>query len=337
MVTANTYGQFSAQALQPYPIESTLAQIGYGESPTAAKILGDQFWLERQAHENLYGQELAQQHQFAYDQLRQQLAEAAMKEIPNMGKVAGATEVLAPTMMGLGIGNSDTLTNLAVNAQRAADAQNFAHQGSGLSGYAAGGYITNDPNNPAGGKFSFIGTPGQLRLQGDLARAAAQNQANLPGFTAQGPVGEGGRSTSLTGKLDPRFPLAPQLARYMAQNNALDEFFRTGVMPETEVIPPTPKKVTIGATPPSTNLQPNRQQVAQTDTGGGRFAPLRPGTQEGDAAQVQAMKALDAIKQTNRPAHDKIAPRGGVIPIVKDIDTGRKYVVGADNQKYELQ
>ena len=67
-----SYNPGNPAGMDPWSIESTLAPVAASGNPAADNMLAD-YRAQRQAANNVYGQNLAQEHQFAYQQLAQQM------------------------------------------------------------------------------------------------------------------------------------------------------------------------------------------------------------------------------------------------------------------------
>jgi hypothetical protein len=339
--SATAYGTFNPVALQPYPIETELAKMGYENSPTAAKILGDQYWLERQAHENLYGQELQAQHEQYAQQLENQLYEQNIKGLAELSK-PGVAQLVASTpyyasrlLPGT---DPSAVQNMIQMSNDAAAAQNFAHTGSGLAGYASGGYTTNLPTDPTHGQYSFIGTPAQIQAAARIQAAgitAAANQIKPMSASIQLPESIYGTGSTLTVPVDPRNPDAA----LSATRDLVGRLNAQPAQPPSDTptpIPLVPKKIPIT---PGTNLQPANQvqgvkPASQQPSPRQSFIPTN--TPEGQQAQVTAMKFLDNVKRTNPSAYQIIAPPGNVIPLQK-MPNGTIAIIGNDGNRYAIQ
>jgi hypothetical protein len=90
---AATYGQFSPGGIDPWPIESELAKAA-ATSPVRAEQLLENYQQERGAASNVYLSEMDTQHQFAKQQLANQLYEAKMKTLPELIKQPGGAGFL---------------------------------------------------------------------------------------------------------------------------------------------------------------------------------------------------------------------------------------------------
>jgi len=335
---ASAYGTYNPVALQPYPIETELAKLS-GLDATGAKILGDQYWLERQAHENLYGQELQAQHQQYQQQLENQLYEQNVKALGELTKPGVAQLVATSPYYQRVLGGADpsAVANMIQMSNDAAAAQNLAHVGSALSGYASGGYITNLPTDPTHGQYSFIGTPaeiaGKYRLAAAGVAAAAANAAKPWSMNVQGPVSGAGAGISMTGPMDPRNPQAS--TDYARQLQAyLENQAQQGQVPPTTLpaAPLVPKKIPMT---PGTNLQPSARPpgAATPSTVSPKISILPPQAPEYQPAQVDAMKYVEGLKATNPDAYKILAQPGNVIPLMP-MPNGTIAIIGNDGKPY---
>jgi hypothetical protein len=192
MASATSYQNFSPRALEPYPIESKLAELSYGSygnSPAEAQTALDQNWYERQLNEGVYGQEVAAQHEEARKNIAAQMQAARWKA---MG------EAKDPTVLQLMANSPDSplndvdrnaLSDLVLRARHGQDVTDLQHAGTAANQLSQGGY---DPT----GAMTNVGITNlgpyrgpalvqaaQIRLQGDLAKAAAHKAAGaaIPG------------------------------------------------------------------------------------------------------------------------------------------------------------
>jgi len=137
----NAFGTFSPQALEPYPIETELARQATGGSQGAALGMLGSFEAQRQANENLYTGQLAQQRALAVQALQQQMQDRQLSAITQAVKDPGLFDYMTktPEFQGM-IGSSspdaraaliDTLArnNQATLAKTMGEAQNQAAQG----------------------------------------------------------------------------------------------------------------------------------------------------------------------------------------------------------------
>ena len=126
-MAAPTFGTSNPQALDPYPIESVLAKEATGGSAAQAQNMLELYQMQRKAAGNVYGDELQQQHEFARQQLQQQLEEQYLKAIPENAK-AGTLGIMAasPTYSrGLAGVDPSVVSGIIQRAQEGQEAETF--------------------------------------------------------------------------------------------------------------------------------------------------------------------------------------------------------------------
>ena len=99
MPSSSGYGAYNPAAVDPYPIETDLAKLAVGNSPENAANLLDLYQLQRTTDAANYGHEMGIQHDFAKQQLAQQLKETYLKNAMDAVKTHGGLSVfnqLAP-------------------------------------------------------------------------------------------------------------------------------------------------------------------------------------------------------------------------------------------------
>lgn len=169
-----TYGTTAPGAIEPFSIESTLANIVGTNNPAAAGGALDLYQLQNQVSRSNYGYDLAQQHEFAKKQLQQQLLETQMKEFHNIAKLPGGAQFLASGgIPGMDFGGAPgALTGLAEAGDVAQGAENFQK---GMAGFASGseGGLLTDPSMIPGLPPNFRGV-----LTDNAKVRAAQIDAN---------------------------------------------------------------------------------------------------------------------------------------------------------------
>ena len=123
MVT-QSYGSYSPAAIDPFPIETELAKAAI-TSPAQAQNLLDLYQTQRATSEGNYNYAMQGQHEFAKEQLRQQLYEANLKALPEMAK-PGVARLLqgAPGYQGVfGGADQDTIAQSVGQAEAANQAE----------------------------------------------------------------------------------------------------------------------------------------------------------------------------------------------------------------------
>lgn len=96
MPTAS-YGSYSPQEDNPFPIETDLARIASGADPTAALNMLDRYRVERATAMGNYNLAMGGQHDFAKQQLAAQIADNAAKNLKGFMDVPGGYGAIANT------------------------------------------------------------------------------------------------------------------------------------------------------------------------------------------------------------------------------------------------
>lgn len=125
---------YAPQALDPYQIETELAKVAYNQPQQ--QTLMDQYWFERMANKNLYGQEIEQNRQLQQQQMVNALREKALGQLKEGGTIPGVASVIAP-YLGL---TPDQTSALSGAATQAAGAENFSRSASGLNYMSEAGF-----------------------------------------------------------------------------------------------------------------------------------------------------------------------------------------------------
>jgi hypothetical protein len=140
---AASYGQFNPAGIDPWPIESTLAQAA-ATSPVRAEQLLENYQQERNAASNVYMGEAAHQHEFAKQQLQNQLYEARMKALPDLiSKPGGAAFLQHGGLAGMTpadiSADPSAWAGLVEAGNAANDALNTKNVGQGVQGLSNAG------------------------------------------------------------------------------------------------------------------------------------------------------------------------------------------------------
>jgi hypothetical protein len=365
MASATSYQNFSPRALEPYPIESKLSELaysGYGNSPAEAQTALDQYWFERQAHENLYGQEVAAQHEEARQNLAAQMQGNRMKLLaeikdPNVFSVIANSPEFRGNLGGISDEALAPILQRAIEGQRA---QTFEKSGTGYGAFRHGGATLDLAQVPGGSAITNQGPTSdvqsaQINANARMAAAALHarsqmDQANQPGISVPLDKNLYGEGAALTGKLDPRADLEQQILRYRGLQTRLAQNGAEGTV--TDLPPPAavPKK-----TPMSPNTSGSASDVgkrlppAQRDAGGSSGGPagLPPGSiqlnsasKEGQAAQNRVIQQVDALKRNPDPTAQKIYNavklQGSTLHNTYKGSDGSLYVIGNDKQAYKV-
>ena len=307
------YGATAPGAIEPFNIETTLANNATKDSPQEAYNLLSMYHNQNMNSIADYNQNLQGQHDFARQQLAQEMYLGKLKEFPTIAKLPGGARFLASDQgipgMDMGAG-SDALTNLANAGDLANAAVNFKEAGTGFNQFAQGGLQVN-PNAVPG----MAGVPGKLtdpalvraaQIRANAQIAAAGIGANRPPSTTvstQMPLTAAGDTStvSTSGRnINPEAERAKQIAQADAIRAA-----RSGT---------------------STNVQPNQSSQLDTNSANGRVA------------QQKATVWLDSVKKAadsgNKEAvatyNDvKSKMQGPVFTMDKSPTTGQFIIKGA--------
>ena len=197
MVT-QSYGSYSPQAIDPFPIETELAKAAI-TSPAQAQNLLDLYQTQRATSEGNYNYAMQGQHDFAKQQLAAQMQENYLKALPELSKPGIAGLVAnAPNFQGvLGGASPESVADMVRAANQANQATNLEHAGSGALSASSAGMpvdpqaftnLTNLPVNPG--------------VRPDIQIAEINKSARL-GAAAIGASGTAGPSLHYTGPPDP--------------------------------------------------------------------------------------------------------------------------------------
>lgn len=178
----SAYGNYQPSAVDPFPIESVLAKIVGENNPAEASNLLTVYQQQNAAQKGNYEYAAQQQHDFAQQQLHQQLLDSYMKYGLEALKVPGGAPLLSKLTGGAALGGFDP-TDIETNLRAQQAAGTFEKAGIGAYNAAQGGYHTNLPALTAttGGMIDAEQTPlstinTQIREQGANARAAGKGQ-----------------------------------------------------------------------------------------------------------------------------------------------------------------
>lgn len=207
MATTTSGLAFSPQALDPYPIETELAKTAYNQPEQ--QTLMDQYWFERMANKNLYGQEIGLNRELQQQQMVNALREKALGQLKEGGTIPGVASVIAP-YLGLTPEQQATLSGAATTA---AGAENLSKSAGGINSLSQAGFglpipqaqqitgvtglVAQDPRDIAVAK---------IRAAATLAAAAMHaNAAAMPGESVASPpdpaLGGATHNYSFPGKL----------------------------------------------------------------------------------------------------------------------------------------
>lgn len=175
----NPYGSFSPQAIDPFPIETTLAKEAI-TSPAYAQKLLDSYQLQRDISQNIYSDQAQQQHQYAYDQLRSQMQDNAIKNMVAAAKEPGMLKYLTsfPQYQGsFGGGDPGMLETLTAQQQALQRAETAQKGGAGILDLTRAGFqpSSEGAQSVAPGVAGPQGTPLELQIARERIASAAAN------------------------------------------------------------------------------------------------------------------------------------------------------------------
>lgn len=294
------YGQTSPAGLDPWPIESTLAPLATAGSSANAQLMLSDYQYQRDAANNLYGQDMAAQHEFAKKQLQQQLYEQNLKAVQEGAKTPGLLDIYAssPQFQGV-VGGVDpgVLHATSTNLRDMQRAEQFQKGAAGLQSSTTAGFQPNADQAAiaSGGLAGPQGTPipiqvANLKLQGDLARASASGGERAPGITYSGKPDESGGQINITGGGKTNLKTPEAVREYAIAHGLAPPVVQppgaTPPAPKTGRVPNLPMAKT--DTPPSASAQGGVQVLpnntanvkkvadgirASINTGGGALTP----------------------------------------------------------------
>jgi hypothetical protein len=341
MASATSYQNFSPRALEPYPIESKLAELaysGYGNSPAQAQTALDQYWYERQLNEGIYGQEVAAQHEEARKNIAAQIQEARWKA---MG------EAKDPTVLQLMANSPDSplndvdrnaLSDLVLRARHGQDVTDLQHAGTAANQLSQGGY---DPTGAMANvgitnlgpyKGPALVQAAQIRLQGDLAKAAASRAG----------AANAGPTVHQSYAPDPDHPGVTTTTSWGAKTGQTPEGATDYAVKHGLVTPPL-------STPPAGASAGASQPRAETDKGTARpltnVPPVstKPAPASAAPADAQRITAVRSWVETNKgvlgpQAYADIQAgmkmNGGNPQLKLDPKSGKVKLFGASGQSY---
>jgi hypothetical protein len=325
MALAAQYGTTSPAAIDPFQIESTLAQIVGQANPQEAANMLDTYQIQRATSEGNYNYALQGQHEFAKQQLAQQLYEANLK---------GLAEAKDPTVLSImanapgyqqvfGGAGAPAIGDALARAQAAQGAKNFEAAGKGAEGFSNAGYMVNAgdiPGIPAG---AGVVQTENARLAAERLRANAILGAASIRAAGGGASGEPTTSVQVT---DPNtgLPMTLHYGSKVSPQQVQTSLRNRGVPVTDASAPPTP----LPNTSSNTSLP-----MAKTDTPANRPSNAPANTTAGAAQlQQQVLANLDKIR-TNAPSKFADLKAGmdanGGRPIVKAGPDGKPAVYGA--------
>lgn len=211
MATSIQYGTTAPGGTDPYPVETALATEVGKNSPQEAYNLLNMYGIQNMVGTDNYNASLQGQHDFARQQLQQQLYENNLKAAGEAVKTPGALSFYGSSPMYGGVlGGADpgVVGGIETNLRSMQLAEQAQKGGAGAASFTAAGAQPNQEGMDvlSGGTAGNVGTPiaiqvAQMKLQGDLARAAAR-KASGSGFGLSIPLAPqaklGGAAPSMT-------------------------------------------------------------------------------------------------------------------------------------------
>jgi len=282
-MAAASFGSYNPQATDPSSVELALAQAIAKDTPDLAYPMFANARIQRENQGMQYGQELAQQHAFAQQQLQEQMADNAAKNVAGLLDKPGGARLMAtsPALRYLyGGAQGDAVDTIVDMADRGANAKIFHDVAGGAQEAVNAGL---DIPATSYGQMTNLpvkqGTPLQLRVAalheaGSNARAGGEKQ---PGVSIQKDIpGVGVANVTYGGKTG--INTADQIAADLQK--------RFGVTPALK--PPS--------TPGVTPLQP------KTGAPAAPAAPVQSSTRGAAPVQDKLAAALNSGKVGNLDA-----------------------------------
>ena len=219
MVTSSSgYGVTSPAGLDPFPIESVLAEIvGKNNVSNAANML-DTYQVQRATSEGNYNQALQGQHDFARQQLAATMADNMLKHKLEAAKTPGGLSLISPDV-GM---DPNLVSQIETNLRHAQAVESAQKGGAAAASFTAAGA---QPQQP-GMDYLSGGTAGPVGLP-EAERVAAIRAA---GQAASG----GGGGYGFTIPLKPQSslggaPVTINVSRKGTVQGAIDEAKRQGL------------------------------------------------------------------------------------------------------------
>lgn len=302
MATSNQYGSVAPAAIDPFPIESVLAKIVGEQNPQEAANMLDTYQIERQTSQGNYDYALQGQHDFARDQLKQQLYEANLKGLAE-AKDPSVLQLMAgnPTYSGVLGTNAANIGDVLARARAAQDATTFQHGAAGLQSATTAGF---QPNTDQAARATMglagpQGTPEAEKVAGINAAArlaaaalhakAGGNDAMTMTYQNTPPPGKEGPSGVTFGAKSPFQTVEQQTA----------ELIRRGVKePPPGYTGPTPANpqglgggggAPAAGTPQKKGMVPGLKMAPRDEGSGGSAQPV-------SNANADIQKRADALR-----------------------------------------
>jgi hypothetical protein len=348
------YGTTSPAGLDPWPIESVLAPGAAAGSSANQQLMLSDYQYQREAANNLYGQDMAAQHDFAKQQLAATIADQRAKNLQGFIKEPGGLAIAAasPEYSSL-LGDADPRVVQGVIGQqtRLQDATVAEKGGAGTWSLTNAGFTpaTQDVANLTGLQvakgLSIPEKVANIKLQGDLAHASASRG---PKFTVPLKVGQDdqGHDISINVPIPQNASDAEMQAILANAKRAAANAYPPGTGVAGTVglgdgggAPParpplqSPNVVNRGSAaavqppPPTTGLKPNTTDTTRKTTTQTLVDPQ---------TQAQAKQALSMSRRLTPADKRQILDNSGggtVLPVQRDAG-GKFFFVGRDGKPY---
>ena len=327
---AASYGNYSPREDQPYPIESELAKLAV-TSPAQAQNMLDTYQLQRATAGGNYDLAMQGQHDFARQQLAQQLYEARLKAAPEFFKTPGMARLVGSQGLIPGVSDDD-LGPSVQQAENAIGATNLEHAGSGVNAMSQAGYGIPIPavQNMTGITGIVPQTPRDIQVAninaaGRVAAANAGAGGGL-GYSIQLPVTEATGNTPVTVSVPKKFG--------GGLPGAISQLRQAGALP-TPVQPPPPDGATPPPAAPTPPAAPSKSitnlPMAKKDTG----RPVQNSAPGADQIQQRAQQFVETQLRTQNPAMYKdvmayAATNGGKVGLIGPDKNGRYQLQGKE-------
>jgi hypothetical protein len=331
--TTSGYGAYNPAAVDPYPIESDLAKLAVGNSPENAANLLDLYQLQRTTDAANYGHEMGIQHDFARQQLAQQLKETYLKNAMDAVKTRGGLSVynqLAPEAQ-ISPDIAGPIETGLSNAQDAATAEKAGS--AAYHGVQAGTPPNMDVlRRVSGGMFDTAGIPLQLQVQ--AAKNAGheggggggkRQKINIPMY-----YGDDGNGNQVHAPLQVYADDPPEVVA--AKGRAAREQYKALYPPGSKVPGATPPANVGDDAPNDQKPGPRVGKVPLTNLGNNPAPPATgSGPRAASAEFIRDPKVQNAAKERFKllTPGEQQAIKGnikGVMPVVKLQGGGLGYV-----------
>jgi hypothetical protein len=301
--SSGTYGTYNPGGIDPFPIESTLAQIVGTNNPAQAGNLLDTYRLSNTISADNYDYMMNQQHEYAKQQLAQQLYEKELAAATEGVKTRGGLSVAAAMSPNIASHISSLIPSIEGGLTNLQNADIALKGGGALEHLVNAGYPANSAqaSQITGGVAGPQGVP--LKIQeANIHAASAANTA-------------AGDKTSVQMPADPNFPGA--VITEKPRKGETYQAFRDRMIAENRVpgqvqLPNIPSKTTSAAPPNQTNVPnaPPAQRVQSTSPGA-------------DPVQKAVSDHVERVVRTQNPtAYNDIMQQaqknGGRVQMIRD-------------------